>query len=203
MLHVHAIARLTDAAPATRGLDGGALSVVAGGDLVALVTDGAGAQDASWRHETIVEHLSARTSVLPMPLGTVVYDEADVRQMLRERHDELIAALRLIRNAVEVTVRVTWTPNPDGHLVNRLERTRRAMDFAEYMDAVVSELARASKRQVETTPAVVLTCAYLVGRRELPEFRERVEELGDGLTAANLVCTGPWPPYSFAGTESA
>jgi hypothetical protein len=47
----------------------------------------------------------------------------------------------------------------------------------------------------------MLTCAYLVDRARLDAFRERVESLGSDLVRGTVMCTGPWPPYSFAGAE--
>jgi hypothetical protein len=123
--------------------------------------------------------------------------------MLATDRDELLDALHLVRDAVEVAVHVTWQPDgadssATGYLLDRLARTRRAMTFAERMDNALTELARASKRRVTTTPALLLICAYLVDRGRLEEFRDRIESLGFELDGATIVCTGPWPPYSFA-----
>jgi hypothetical protein len=40
--------------------------------------------------------------------------------------------------------------------------------------------------------------AYLVDRGRVREFVAMVEQLDDRLDDVELVCTGPWPPYSFA-----
>jgi hypothetical protein len=101
---------------------------------------------------------------------------------------------------------VTWQPDgtdssATGHLLDRLARTRRAMTFGERMDAALTEIARASKRRVTTTPALLLTSAYLVDRDRLEEFRDSIESLGFELDGATVTCTGPWPPYSFAADQ--
>jgi hypothetical protein len=213
VVYVYAIAEPRHAPPAGPGLEGEPVGVVVAGDLMAVVSECQGpevvaSEDALWIHETVVEQLMAEGTVLPLRFGTVLPDDAAVRSMLATDHDELLDGLQRVRDAVEVAVHVTWEPEQDAsdpsgtaYLVDRLGRTRRAMEFAERMDTVLAELARASKRQVGTTPALVLTCAYLVDRARMEEFRERVQALGGELDHANIVCTGPWPPYSFAGAE--
>jgi hypothetical protein len=37
-----------------------------------------------------------------------------------------------------------------------------------------------------------------VARDELEHFTDLVREIDAGLEEAELACTGPWPPYSFA-----
>jgi hypothetical protein len=43
----------------------------------------------------------------------------------------------------------------------------------------------------------LLRAAYLVDRREVPRFRATVERLQSAHPDAAILCTGPWPPYSF------
>jgi hypothetical protein len=40
--------------------------------------------------------------------------------------------------------------------------------------------------------------AYLVDQERISEFVALVEQLDARLDDVELVCTGPWPPYSFA-----
>ena len=57
-------------------------------------------------------------------------------------------------------------------------------------------LITASPEVVRNDPAVL--DAYLVDRARVDEFVALAAQLGDGLDDVELVCTGPWPPYSFA-----
>ena len=59
-------------------------------------------------------------------------------------------------------------------------------------------LARAATRTVGATPRLLLSGAYLVEPGELDAFRHRVGELEAEHAELTFVCTGPWPPYSFA-----
>ena len=43
--------------------------------------------------------------------------------------------------------------------------------------------------------------AYLVDRDRIEPFRRRVDELAEDVEGASVVCTGPWPPYSFTSGQ--
>jgi hypothetical protein len=55
----------------------------------------------------------------------------------------------------------------------------------------LAQLSRASVRRTRR-PHIG---AYLVDVGRVERFRSQVHELGD-----DLVCTGPWPPYTFCGS---
>ena len=52
------------------------------------------------------------------------------------------------------------------------------------------------------TPELLLSAAYLIPRTNLDAFRARVQRLDDQHPALTFVCTGPWPPYSFATVDT-
>jgi hypothetical protein len=138
--------------------------------------------EALRRHEAVVEGLMGERSLLPMRFGST---SGDVAAMLVERHDELLAALERVRGAVEVGVRAGDHTPRDGtdYLMRRLA--------VERLHEPLAALARASVRR--TRPPHV--GAYLVDTGAVHTFTARVRELD-----ARLVCTGPWPPYSFCGS---
>ena len=39
--------------------------------------------------------------------------------------------------------------------------------------------------------------SYLVATRNVPAFRKAVDALEEAHPELTIVCTGPWPPYSF------
>ena len=43
-----------------------------------------------------------------------------------------------------------------------------------------------------------MRCAYLVDRELVEDFTASLRRLDQQLRDVELVCTGPWPPYSFA-----
>jgi hypothetical protein len=46
----------------------------------------------------------------------------------------------------------------------------------------------------------MLRAAYLVDRGAVPDFVESVGAMQEENPHLRLLCTGPWPPYSFTGS---
>lgn len=210
-----------------QGLQGQTVRAVASSGLMAVVSDH---RDGSvrpseadlWAHERVVEGLMADRAVLPMRFGSLLADDAVARALLSDRAAELRAALRHVAGAIELGVRVAWSVDPaqpepepepkaagdasgSAYLMGQLSRRQRARDLADRIDQPLAELARASRHQLLRTPNLPLSGAYLVDRERLEAFRARVAELDEQIGQAEVICTGPWPPYSFvkAPAESA
>jgi hypothetical protein len=139
--------------------------------------------DALWRREETVERLMADRTLLPVRFGTRLTDEAEAAAVLGERRDEFAAALRHVRGAAELAVRVQPSGRPG------------ALD-AEH--AIHGPL-RALSRDAAILPGDDLfRAAYLVDRGITGSFVRTVRRLQDRHPALAVLCTGPWPPYSFA-----
>ena len=182
MPYVYAVTERRRPAPAPT------LYAVEHGALAAVVADHEAPDptpEALRRHETVVEALMDEGPVLPMRFGSTT---DDVASLLAGREAELRAALERVRGAVELGVRARERgPSPPAstgteYLLRRLGGER--------VHTTLAGLARASVRR----PRAPHIGAYLVEHRDVERFRARVRELGD-----ELVCTGPWPPYSFCG----
>ncbi len=160
---------------------------------------------ALWRYEEIVERLMARQPILPARFGSVLASEEDAREALAARHDELCQALAKVRGAVELGIRGTWTTQPEHppassgteYMLGQLDIRRRAERAARLLDPL-GALARSSKMKVLPRQSIPFSGAYLVDAGETDRFFAKAGELGSSLEDAELVCTGPWPPYSFA-----
>jgi hypothetical protein len=155
-----------------------------------------------WRHEEVVEALMAERNLLPVRFGTLVPDPGAAARALAERSAELSAALDRVRGAVELAVRVdTRRPEPD--------EARSAATGRAYMSAKARRRARAnlvheplallSRESVKQRGPELLRAAYLVDRGAVDAFVNLVRRLQDSHPELELLCTGPWPPYSFAG----
>jgi hypothetical protein len=216
VVYAYAIAESLREPPGGTGLDGTPLRVVAADGLAAVVSDRDDAQltvseDSLWAHERIIERLMEEQAVLPMRFGSVLAGDDAVEAMLSERQAELSEGLRRVRGAVELGVRIAWDedavqrPEPDGasgpgtaYLMALSRARRRAGELAERVDRSVAGLARARVQRRLASPSLPVSAAYLVDRANVEEFRARIAELGSELSGVDLVCTGPWPPYSFA-----
>ena len=153
------------------------------GALCAPVSAEPADTDALWRREELVEGLMADRALLPVRFGTRMSDEGEVAAVLAERRDEFVAALQHVRGAVELAVRVQPSGSP-GEL------------DAEH--AVHGPL-RALARDTTIIPGDDLfRAAYLVDRGTTGVFVRTVRRLQERHPGLAVLCTGPWPPYSFA-----
>ena len=227
MLYLYAI---TDdaAGPFERtGLHGSVLRTVGADGLYAVVSQHVdlrleATEDDLWAHESVVEEVMERAVALPMRLGSVLADEMEVLELLRERREELTATLDRVRGTVELGVRAAIEPLPGAerestpagsgpgtaYMLRRLGQARRGAEVAARIHEPLAMLARESRHRLGNgAPAggsrrPQLSASYLVDRGRVDRFRARVEELEDEVAEASIVCTGPWPPYSFTSTES-
>jgi hypothetical protein len=153
-----------------------------------------------WQHEAVVESLMEERDLLPMRFGTLVEDDDAAVRALEERREELRAGLDRVRGAVELAVRAEAMPGgdttpagPSGAEYLRA-RTKRT-EAARLLHEPLAFLARESK--VQQGPEL-LRAAYLVDRDAVEAFVGLVKRLQDTHEGLRVLCTGPWPPYSFA-----
>jgi hypothetical protein len=156
-----------------------------------------------WQHEERLERLMAERPLLPVRFGTRVADEAAAAAAVAGRGAELMVRLDHVRDAVELAVRVRMAesePEPEPaieptsgaeYLRARTAQKHAANAVREALDA----LARDSREHAGSEP---LRAAYLVEHGAVEAFVERVRELQAEHPELAILCTGPWPPYSFA-----
>ena len=166
-------------------------------------------------HERVVEAAAAATdAVLPMRFGSAVRDVPRAVDLLARRHGELAHGLDRVRGAVELGLRAVrqdeGDPEPplarqvhDGRawLVARSAVRRRRAEVTASVHEPLAALARASRQARRVTAPTVLAASYLVDAGRVDEFRDTARRLSDEAPRAVLVCTGPWPAYSFAPVE--
>ena len=177
-------------------------------------------EDDLWAHEEIVESLMELGAVLPMRFGSVVDGEGELLDLLSERREEFEAALARVGGAVELGVRAQLSEAVEAaapvgagagtdarpgtaYLLGRLEAQRRSDAVSALIHERLDDLARHSVRRSRAIGAGALNAAYLVDRERVEEFRRRVDDLTAEVSGATIVCTGPWPPYSFSAMEDA
>jgi hypothetical protein len=184
----------TPPAPPVRAVAAGGLTVLCAPAETREVT-----AEALWRREELLERLMAGRDLLPVRYGTLVADERAAEQALAERRDELAAGLDRVRGAVELALRVRSRAEPDGAAGSGRdylrERTRRA-EQARALHEPLAAIARDGT--VLRARDELLRAAYLVDRADVERFVAAVRRLQDDRPDLALLCTGPWPPYSFA-----
>ncbi len=212
-LLVYGIVESGEVAPAGRGLDDQPLYGVAEDGLMAIVSDHESrvpesTASALQTYERTVRRLMDGGAILPAQFGSLLPDAPGVRQLLRNRRKDLLGRLARVRGAVEIGLRASWRESVaatlerrptsgSSYLRDRLEARQNARRVATELDPLTA-LARGSRRALAPRPDLPVLDAYLVDRGRVSEFVAMVEQLDDRLEDVELVCTGPWPPYSFA-----
>ena len=163
--------------------------------------------DTLWRHEQVVEALMEDRDLLPVRFGTRLDDDAAAARSLAERRAEFKRALERVRGAVELSVRAVFLDTarrvePTAETgADYLRLKRRITAAQETVASAVHEplraLARAHALRAPRPPAEALRAAYLVERDAVGRFTGLVAQLDEQHPELRLLCTGPWPPYSF------
>ena len=142
--------------------------------------------DLLWQHENLLEKLMEDRDLLPVRYGTVLTDEDAAARALVERHAELARALERVRGAVELSLRVAATEDVPWPLAHRA------------VHRPLSLLARDSTERPRRAAGELMRAAYLVDRTAVSGFVDRVARIQLSHPELRLLCTGPWPPYSFS-----
>ena len=204
MIHVYAIVEASEALPSGSGLGGAAVEGYDLDGIQAIVSRHEGTrieptETALLEHAEVVEAAMAETgAILPARFGRGLADERDLDDLLRSRHGELTRGLEQVRGCVELGVRIL-APGPavsasdngaatgTEYMQTRLAELARAEEVAHEIHDLLAEGARESARP-----------AYLVPRGDVDRFRGHVRSVENSYPQLVVVCTGPWPPYSFA-----
>lgn len=221
MLHVYAITDSPHELEAT-GLEDAELRAVGGQAPFAVVSEHERlppqlSEDDLWAHERVVEALMEGATVLPMRIDGTVADQETLQRILDERREEFEALLAGVRGAVELGVRAQladaskseeagedeaedagWGSPGTAYLLGRARHRRRAEDLVARVHEPLTALSRKSRRSSVGLRPGLFKAAYLVDRDRVDAFRARVDVLDSELGGGRIVCTGPWPPYSFS-----
>jgi hypothetical protein len=209
MIHVYAFVEGLAELPSLTGLDDAPLErgCVEGFELVlsrsstppsAEVT-----REAVLRHAQVVEELSDRAAaILPAQLGRAFRDDDELSAAVRSQAQQLERGLERVRGCVEYGLRAI--PGESG-------RELEASSGADYMRARLEEARRGDRLVAELHEPLArlahevtlrqhggeISAAYLVAREGADAFQDAVARL-ERSPEVTVVCTGPWPPYSFA-----
>ena len=212
MIHVYALTDSPEAPlPEVAGIAGASVEQLAVGGLCAVCSRHPDPAELTvseaqlWAHEAVVEALLGDRAVLPVRYGSDFGDEQGLRRAVEAGREGYEADLRRLRGRVEFGVRAF----PSG------ERRQSGSTGREYLATRASETAEAREVHerlmglaVEATVAppagrAVLTAGYLVARDAADAFTAEVEGLARKSSRIELLCTGPWPPYSFVTQAAA
>ena len=164
------------------------LRIVPAGGLGAVVgpaPDPEPDADALWQRESLLEALMEERALLPVRYGTVLADDAAAAEAVAERREALARTLERVRGAVELSVRAVGEP-----------------EHQPVAERIRAELSAGAREHVRQDGAELLRAAYLVDRGGVDAFVAAVRRLQHEHRELSILCTGPWPPYSFAEGDS-
>ena len=227
MLHLYAIvdrpeAPLPDlAVPSLTVVTGPAAALVAGRIDGPVATTATAIQD----HGAVIEALMADRAVLPVRFGSRVPDARSAMALLVDNRSAIAACLSDVAGCVEIGLHLApacsdetpttagcvaprATPAASGrdHLESKrretaVRRSRRA-GFEATVSRIHDHLARATRRARRAADAGdVADLAFLVAADRLPTFLAAVRSLRGQCRDVVMVCTGPWPAYSFVDLD--
>lgn len=212
MIYVYAVMASHAEVPPLAGLDDAPLGARDVGDLTLAASDHEAApapsKEAVLRHAQVVEALAqSGAAVLPARFGLAFDDEAALQDDVAAQAAELRAALERVRGCAEVGLRVLGPERDErpeaplsggDYLRARLEETTERERLAAELHDALARHARGSTRNAAAGDRLLLSAAYLVPHDAVGAFRHEVGKLERSHPELALVCTGPWPPYSFA-----
>lgn len=157
----------------------------------------------------VQELLESADAVLPVRFGERFADTSALRAALEPRLDELRDRLAAVSGCVELAVRVSrpssapiGPPAAGGdYLRSRLRAVTADDAAADALHALLARQARESVVADRTLSPLLHDACYLVDRDGVDAFADRVEAYAVAHPDLSLVCTGPWAPASFVGTE--
>lgn len=164
-------------------------------------------------YDRVIRALAARApAMLPARYGTSAIDEDELRFILTSRRASLRRALSVVRNRVQMTIRIAAPPGDVRASPSRAAHHRRgtgttylrarAAEAAQELRVPVFDPVHAAVRRwvravhVERQGGVV-SVYHLVPRRSVEPYRKALERAARDV-GLRLRLSGPWPPYAFA-----
>jgi Gas vesicle synthesis protein GvpL/GvpF len=212
VIHLYGLVEGLDELPALSGVEGAAVERrrIAGLELVVSRSPSESAEvteEAVLTHANVVEELMARSrAVLPARFGRAFRSEEELAEAVQTKASSLEQGLTRVRGCVEFGLRVLGGDSRTEvraessgrdymrtRLAETIERDRLSADI----HRPLARLARASAR-FGGASGDLLHAAYLVPEEKTNEFRRQVGLIEAGHPELTMVCTGPWPPYTFA-----
>jgi hypothetical protein len=146
------------------------------------------------RHGLVVEGLLDRAdAVLPVRFGERFAGDDELAGAVTPRLEALERQLGHVSGCVEVGVRIVprreASESEDGAAYMRARLLEQVA-----ADELHRELATRARDSVRTSR----DAGYLVARSDVDGFSVAVERLLASNPALDVLCTGPWAPYSFA-----
>ncbi|MGD0896364.1 MAG: GvpL/GvpF family gas vesicle protein [Thermoguttaceae bacterium] len=188
------------------------------GPLAAAVSVG---QLTPLEHAALLAEIHRHADVLPMRFGGALPDEQAVCDLLRRRHDAILAELDRLSGTGEIGLRIELCPSPhepapvvcvgppmpgdspEQYLAARRALYRRQDQAHRHAQLAAERCMRAVEgfyrdwRRLSPEPPGTLRLALLVERTLFRTLLDRLATFKAETTGWQSTILGPWPPYSF------
>ena len=221
--YLYAIVDHAPVAPLGAGLVGEPLSLVAAGDVVAVVGEmedpPVATPDVLRGHDEVVRRLAEfNEAILPARFGTV-QDAPALMEWLAATAVGLGEALRLVAGREQMTLHVFHETPLAGeveandermgdtalgpgarYLAERRQhwRQKERVPELEPLRPRLDALVAAERVELRATPPLRASVYHLIERGRSAEYRDAVEGHLDLVAGVRLRVSGPWAPYAFA-----
>jgi len=199
------------------GIAGEPLRLVHRGGIAAVVGDldsrPRPEPEALQRQDAVVRHLAEIFgALLPARFGEAFADEAALAERISPRAKDLSSALTLVRDCVQMTLRVFGDPDgiaeaaadlSGGPGTQYLETRRRERERARSLPEIDSlrealrPLLRAERIERHEAGRLLGTAYHLVPRAQTGAYLAVLEK-SEEVRGHRIAASGPWPAYAFA-----
>src|SRR5215213_4806241 len=182
------------------GISGSKVRLVNSEKFSVVVSDFAGdavpvTRENALTHAAVVRSLLDQTTPLPFRFGTLA-TERELESYVTARQAPLQAKLELVRNCVELSVKIIWDRDwleepasqqeekpgtaflaQKRRAIQRSEsRTAEAKNVATWLQDRVGEFVRETRTDMNPTEKLLLAAAHLVERDSVQQYRARVAD---------------------------
>jgi hypothetical protein len=215
--------------PLPKGHNEAAVFAIVSGDIAVAVSSlDCSIIEASaanvWLHESVLNALMERYSVLPMRFGTISAGAVQLLADIRKRRGQLVKDLARLDGKVEIALRISGKyrdkvenlvdrQNSDSsvnqgaaYLLKRRENLYGSCDTQSSVRNIRDDLSSQLKNlivesiwPVDEPQLLPFRASCLVHKGDVESFVQAVEYVAFHNSDTRVTCTGPWAPYSFVG----
>lgn len=217
-----------DIAEHTTGLAGGQITSIETNGLLAFASEFPGDSvpvkaENVMKHDAVVGTVLEKTTPLPFRFGTLVTTE-QLENFLEKRGEALKTKLNEVRDCVEMSVKVIWTPDassivesesPDRNFspgaaflrAKRREilgdeaRVTAAKGLKSWLHDRVNQFVRSEQILLSPSQKLVLAASHLVNKQQMVDYQETMKKVVEERADLHFLVSGPWAPYSFANID--
>lgn len=203
--------------PELRGVGGATVRRVDADTISLWVSEYARAPSADLdavraHNDVVAAAMDRQVTPVPIRFGQWFDDAADAAERTAADSERWCSLLDRFAGRAEYGVRVTardvpardmHTSRPDTGTAYMAQLARHAAGSA-HMQREAERLARAIAEQagvidIRVTDAGedAASIAHLLAWNDVAAYHSIVEAVGDAESSLQMLCTGPWPPYSF------